>query len=95
MRIVVLDGAGLNPGDLSWKPFEEFGEVTVYPRSTPDEVVARAADADIVFTNKVVFDETVIASLPNLKYIGVLGGDVHQSATDGRVEMFAQARAHR
>ena len=72
MRIVVLDGAGLNPGDLSWKPFEEFGEVTVYPRSTPDEVVARAADADIVFTNKVVFDETVIASLPNLKYIGVL-----------------------
>ena len=72
MRIVVLDGAGLNPGDLSWKPFEEFGEVTVYPRSTPDEVVARAADADIVFTNKVVFDEAVIASLPNLKYIGVL-----------------------
>lgn len=72
MNIVVLDGAGLNPGDLSWKPFEEFGNVTVYPRSTPSEVRERAAGADIVFTNKVVFDEPTIASLPNLKYIGVM-----------------------
>lgn len=72
MKIVVLDGAGLNPGDLSWKPFEQFGQLTVYPRSTPEEVLQRAADADIVFTNKVVFDNDTIKALPNLKYIGVM-----------------------
>ena len=72
MNIVVLDGAGLNPGDLSWKPFEQFGTITVYPRSTPQEVLTRAAQADMVFTNKVVFDEHTIASLPRLKYIGVM-----------------------
>lgn len=72
MKIVVLDGAGLNPGDLSWKPFEQFGQLTVYPRSTPEEVLQRAADADIVFTNKVVFDDDTIKALPNLKYIGVM-----------------------
>ena len=72
MRLVVLDGAGLNPGDLSWQPFEQFGQLTVYPRSTPAEVLERAADADIVFTNKVVFDETTIKALPKLKYIGVM-----------------------
>lgn len=72
MNIVVLDGAGLNPGDLSWEPFEQFGTVTVYPRSTPEEVLERAASADIVFTNKVVFDEPTIAALPHLKYIGVM-----------------------
>lgn len=72
MKLVVLDGAGLNPGDLSWKPFEQFGQLTVYPRSTPEEVLQRAANADIVFTNKVVFDEDTIKALPNLKYIGVM-----------------------
>lgn len=72
MKIVVLDGAGLNPGDLSWKPFEQFGQLTVYPRSTHEEVLQRAADADIVFTNKVVFDDDTIKALPNLKYIGVM-----------------------
>lgn len=72
MKLVVLDGAGLNPGDLSWKPFEQFGQLNVYPRSTPEEVLQRAADADIVFTNKVVFDDDTIKALPNLKYIGVM-----------------------
>ena len=72
MKIVVLDGAGLNPGDLSWQPFEQFGEVTVYPRTAPGEVVERAADADIVFTNKVALDEHTIAALPHLIYIGVM-----------------------
>ena len=72
MKLVVLDGAGLNPGDLSWKPFEQFGQLNVYPRSTPEEVLQRAADADIVFTNKVVFDDDTIKALPNLQYIGVM-----------------------
>lgn len=67
-----MDGHAANPGDLSWKPFEELAEVVVYERSKPEEVVERAADADMVFTNKVVFDEDVLAQLPKLKYIGIL-----------------------
>lgn len=72
MKIVVMDGHAANPGDLSWAPFEQFGEVVVYERTAKDEVVARAKDADIVFTNKVIFDEAVISQLPQLKYIGIL-----------------------
>lgn len=72
MKIVVMDGHAANPGDLSWKPFEQFGEVVVYERSKPEEVVERAKDADAVFTNKVVFNDEVMAQLPNLKYIGIL-----------------------
>ena len=72
MKIVVLDGHAANPGDLSWKPFEQFGEVVVYERTRPEELVARAKDADAVFTNKVVFDDKVLDSLPRLRYIGIL-----------------------
>lgn len=71
MKLVVLDGAGLNPGDLSWEDFEQFGELTVYPRTRPEDVVERAADAELVFTNKVVLDDNVMSALPKLKYIGV------------------------
>jgi glycerate dehydrogenase len=72
MRIVILDGYTANPGDLSWKELEEVGQVTVYDRTSPSETVHRAADADIVLTNKVVLDREKIAQLPHLKYIGVL-----------------------
>ena len=72
MNIVVLDGAGLNPGDLSWQPFEQYGKLTVYPRTKADDVTQRAADADMVLINKVIMDEAVISALPKLKYIGVL-----------------------
>ena len=72
MRIVILDGYSANPGDLSWKELEQMGEVTVYDRTSPSETVQRAADADIVLTNKVVLDREKIAQLPRLKYIGVL-----------------------
>lgn len=71
MKLVVLDGAGLNPGDLLWEDFEQFGELTVYPRTRPEDVVERAADAELVFTNKVVLDDNVMSALPKLKYIGV------------------------
>lgn len=67
-----MDGAGLNPGDLSWEQFEALGDLTVYPRTSPSDVVARAAGADIVLTNKVAFDEPTMAALPSLRYIGVL-----------------------
>jgi len=72
MKIVVLDGFTANPGDLSWKGLEEQGVLTVYERTKSSETVARAADAEIVLTNKVVISREVIAQLPRLKYIGVL-----------------------
>lgn len=72
MKIAVMDGHGVNPGDMSWKPFDEIGQITVYPRTAPEEVVAHVGDADIVLTNKTVFNADVISQLPNVKYIGVL-----------------------
>ena len=71
-KIVILDGYTANPGDLSWEGLKEWGEVTVYERTLPSETVARAADAEIVLTNKVVIGRTEMAQLPLLKYIGVL-----------------------
>lgn len=72
MKITVLDGYGMNPGDLSWKGLEELGDVTVYPRTSPDEVVERSRDAEILLTNKVVIGRETIAALPKLRYVGVL-----------------------
>ena len=72
MKIVVLDGFTANPGDLSWKGLEELGTVTVYDRTKPEETVARAADTDIVLTNKVIISREIMMQLPQLKYIGVL-----------------------
>ena len=72
MNIVILDGYSANPGDLSWKRLEELGTLTVYDRTKSNETVARAADAEIVLTNKVILNSEVIAQLPRLKYIGVL-----------------------
>lgn len=72
MKIVVLDGQGVNPGDISWNRIEELGELTVYPRTVPDEVLEHVGDAEIALTNKTVFDATTIAQLKNTKYIGVL-----------------------
>ena len=72
MKIVILDGYTANPGDRSWKGLEALGELTVYDRTKADETVARAAEADIVLTNKVIINKEVIAQLPRLKYVGVL-----------------------
>ena len=72
MKIVILDGYTANPGDLSWDSLKELGEVTVYERTRREEIAGRAADADIVLTNKVVMDREMMALLPRLKYIGVL-----------------------
>ena len=72
MKITVLDGYGMNPGDLSWKGLEELGDVTVYPRTSPNKVVERSRDAEILLTNKVVIGRETIAALPKLRYVGVL-----------------------
>ena len=72
MKIVILDGYSANPGDLTWKELEQMGELTVYDRTAPSETVARAAEADIVLTNKVILGKKEMEQLPHLKYIGVL-----------------------
>ena len=72
MKIVILDGYTANPGDLSWKGLEELGELTVYDRTKPSETVARAADAELVMTNKVIISREVMDQLPRLRYVGVL-----------------------
>lgn len=72
MKIVVLDGQGVNPGDISWNRIEELGELTVFPRTAPEEVLLHVGDAEIALTNKTVFDANIIAQLKNTKYIGVL-----------------------
>lgn len=72
MKIVVLDGYSVNPGDLSWDGLREFGEVEVFDRTSPDEVVIRAEKAEIILTNKVSLDKHILNQLPILRYIGVL-----------------------
>jgi len=62
----------LNPGDLSWKDLEAFGECTVYDRTAPQDVVRRAGGAEIILTNKTVLSADIIGSLTKLRYIGVL-----------------------
>jgi len=72
MRIVILDGLTTNPGDVSWEPLERLGSLTVFDRTAPGDVVARAADADAILTNKAIVGREQIAALPQLKYVGVL-----------------------
>lgn len=64
MKIVVLDGYTLNPGDLSWQPLETLGPTAVYDRTPPEEVAARARDAGIVLTNKTVLSREVLQQIP-------------------------------
>lgn len=72
MKIVILDGYSAQPGDLSWLGLENLGTLDVYERTTPEQTVERAKNAEIVLTNKVVINKEVIAQLPLLKYVGVL-----------------------
>lgn len=72
MKIVVLDGYSLNPGDMSWDALEALGDVEIYPRTAPEDIVERCLDADMVLTNKVPFCKHTLVLLPRLKYIGVL-----------------------
>lgn len=72
MKIVVLDGFAANPGDLSWEGLKALGECTIYDRTAPEEVLERAAGAEVILTNKVIINADHMATLPELKYIGVL-----------------------
>jgi len=77
MKIVVLDGYTLNPGDLDWAPLKSLGSSVIYPRTAPEQIIDRAADAEIVLTNKTVLSAATLAMLPKLKYIGVLATGVN------------------
>ena len=72
MKIVILDGYTTNAGDLSWNGISELGDLTVYDRTAPGEVIDRCLGAEAVLTNKVVFTDDVMQALPQLKYIGVM-----------------------
>ena len=70
--IIILDGFTANPGDISWAAIEALGNCKIYDRTGEADVVARAADADIVLTNKTLITQKSLAALPRLRYIGVL-----------------------
>lgn len=72
MKIIVLDGHTLNPGDLSWSGFESFGQVTVYDRTPQAEIIQRIGDAEMIITNKTPITQEILEACPALKYIGVL-----------------------
>jgi glycerate dehydrogenase len=72
MKIIVLDGYGLNPGDLSWSAWETLGELKVYDRTSPSELLERSEGAEVLITNKTLITANDMALLPELKYIGVL-----------------------
>ncbi|VEJ53444.1 D-2-hydroxyacid dehydrogenase [Pragia fontium] len=72
MKIIILDGHTLNPGDISWHDIEQLGQVTVYERTPEELIVERIGDAEIVLTNKTPLNAQTLAHCPNLKFIGVL-----------------------
>jgi len=72
MKIVVLDGFTLNPGDLNWDGLSALGDVTVYDRTPKEEIVSRIGNANAILTNKTPISEETLAACPSVKYIGVL-----------------------
>lgn len=72
MKITILDGYGMNPGDMSWEQLEQLGELTVYDRTAPSEILGRAAGSEALLTNKTVLTGEILRALPGLRYVGVL-----------------------
>jgi len=77
MKIVVLDGETLNPGDLTWQAVSKLGEFSCFARTPSAEIIPRAQDAEIVLTNKTPLDANTLAQLPKLKYIGMLATGIN------------------
>ena len=71
LKIVILDGHTLNPGDISWSALEALGDVQIYPRTAPELLLERAGTAEVLVVNKQVLDATTIANLPKLQFIAV------------------------
>ena len=81
MKTVVLDGFAANPGDLSWEGLKALGECTIYDRTAPEEVLERAAGAEVILTNKVIINADHMTALPELQYTGVLDTGYNAVAT--------------
>lgn len=71
-KIVILDGYTINPGDNPWDSLQALGDCTIYDRTSPDQKLERAADADVILVSKVKLDEDTLRALPKLKYISML-----------------------
>lgn len=87
MKIVVLDGYTLNPGDLSWGALEKFGELKVYDRTPQDKILERIGDAEIVYTNKTPLTRETFAARPGIKFAGVLATGYNVVDTAAAKEM--------
>ncbi|MCC7350650.1 MAG: D-2-hydroxyacid dehydrogenase [Phycisphaerales bacterium] len=90
MKIVVLDGYTLNPGDNPWESLQALGEVVIHDRTLPGQIVERSADAQVVLTNKVPLSAATLAQLPKLKLIAVMATgynivDIHAARQQGVV----------
>lgn len=90
MKICVLDGYAINPGDLDWQPISQLGEFYLYDRTSPAQLIERAKGMDVLLLNKVVIKKEHLDALPCLKYIGVLATgynnvDVAEAAARGIV----------
>ena len=72
MKIVVLDGYTLNPGDITWEGLEALGDVTVYDRTKPEDIISRIGDAEVVYTNKTPVSRETLDASGNIRFIGVL-----------------------
>lgn len=81
MKIVILDGYAANPGDLSWDAIAEQGDLTIYDRTAPEDVVSRIGDAEVVYTNKTVITKEILDTCPNLKLISALATGYNQVDT--------------
>ena len=77
MNIVVLDGHTLNPGDLHWDELNALGPCEIFDRTAPDQILPRAANAEIILTNKVILSREIIMALPKLRYLGMLATGVN------------------
>lgn len=77
MKIVILDGYTINPGDLSWDKLKDYGELTVYERTPRELIVSRIGDAEIVMTSKCVLTAEVMSQCPKLKWIGILATGIN------------------
>ena len=73
-KIVILDAWATVPGDISWEPIAQMGELTIYDRTPPELIAERIGDANIVISSKVIIGRGVFEKCPNLEYIGLLSG---------------------
>ncbi len=84
--MVILDGYTVNPGDNPWTELEKLGNLTIFDRTPPSKIIERCIDADILFTNKVLFPKEIITALPKLKFISVLATGYNTVDLDAAAE---------